>query len=206
MHKKSFTLMELMVVVIIIGILATVGLPTYRNFIEDQRATVCQTNLRALKTALDIYVMEHDRIPAGLSKLPFEYIQRAYAQVLQEKGAWKIKLAYFMADREDRGMAYATGNELSLRNDLAKGDIKLITCPSDSTPPAAGGRSYGLYSVLANMTSQQYRDLSSNTLLIADCETDTFSTTSQLTRRHKYNNYPCTLGIKKDGIVSRYYN
>mgnify|MGYP001590185566 CR=1 FL=1 len=70
MRKAGFTLMEMMLVVVVIGILATLGFPAYKNVIEDSKAKVCQTNLRVISAALDIYAMEHDSIPGDLSKLP----------------------------------------------------------------------------------------------------------------------------------------
>jgi prepilin-type N-terminal cleavage/methylation domain-containing protein len=39
MNKRGYTLMEILVVVIIIGILAAIGLPQYANVVEKQKAT-----------------------------------------------------------------------------------------------------------------------------------------------------------------------
>lgn len=180
MKKKAFTLMEIIIIVVVIGILATLGLPTYQNVIEDSKAKVCQANLQALNTSLEIYAMEHDVMPGGLSELTPEYIEKAYAHILQEKGAWKIKLAYFIVRWEQRGLAYA-----GLLSDISKGNLSLITCPSDTSPPPTG-ISYGLNSVLENMTSQAYRALPDDTLLIGDCENVTFTNLTDLNERHKH--------------------
>ncbi len=194
MKKQAFTLTEIVIVVIVIGILATVAIPIYQNTIEDVKAKVCQTNLEILQVALDSYAMEQDKIPATLSELPWEYIQKAYVKILQKKDAWKIKLAYFILEWQKRDFAYAQ----SFINQLAKGDIKLITCPADTTPPAQGGISYGLDSILGNMSSQEYRALSANTFLIGDCESATFTSSDNLSQRHKhfFENY--TQVIDKD--------
>jgi type II secretory pathway pseudopilin PulG len=182
MKKQAFTLMGIIVVVIVIGILATVTIPIYQNAIEDAKAKACQTNLEALLVALDIYAMEQDKIPATLSELPWEYIQRAYVKILQKKDVWKIKLAYFILEWQKRDFAYAE----HFINRLAKGDIKLITCLADTTPPAEGGISYGLNSTLANMSSQEYQALSADTFLIGDCESATFTSSDDLSKRHKH--------------------
>ena len=183
MGRKSFTIMEVIVVVIIIGILATLGFPAYRNVIEDSRAKVCQANLSALQTALDVYAMEHDVMPGDLSELPAKYLERGYAKVLQQKGAWKIKLAYFILGIGQGKLAYAG----LLTDDLAKGNASLLTCPDDTTPPAAGGRSYGVHAGLAGMTSHDYRNLRGDTLMIGDCEAQTFDGNSGrgLEMRHR---------------------
>lgn len=195
MNKKSFTIMEVIVAVVIIGILATLGFPGYKGMVENQKAKVCQQNLEALKRALDIYAMENDTLPGDLSELPVRYIQKAYAQILQEKGAWKIKLAYFIVDLEKRGLAFAQQEEEDsqsfLTDILAHGDIKIITCPADHTPPTKVGgqvrnRSYGMNSALKNLSSSDYRNLASGIYIIADCESPEFSGTSGLSSRHEH--------------------
>lgn len=180
MRKIAFTLVEILVAVVILGILVTVGIPTYRNLIEEQKAKVCQTNLEVLKKSLEIYIMEHDVIPANISQIPSEYLKKAYAQILQKNGAWKIKLAYFILDWQKRGFAYAA----FLKDDIAKGDVTLVTCPADTTPPAAGGVSYGLNNELAGKSSQTYRLMPGGTLLIGDCDNTVFSGASGLSKPH----------------------
>jgi len=177
MKKKAFTIMEIIIIVVIIGILATLGLPTYQNVIEDSKAKVCETNLEALNISLEIYAMEHDVMPGDLSELSPEHIQKAYTRILQKKGAWKIKLAYYIVGWEQRGLAYA-----GLLTDLAGGNMKLITCPA----AVPGERSYGMNSALANMTSSAYRSLPADGILVGDCLNPTFTDKSGLIERHKY--------------------
>lgn len=181
MGKKSFTLIEIIVVLIIIGILATLGLPNYQNIVEDSKAKVCRTNLAALQVALDIYAMEHDTMPGNWSQIPRRYLEEGYAKVLQQEGAWKIKLAYFVIDWEKRGFVYAA-NSLSLKSDLAKGEMKMLICPKDLSPDPVHG-SYGLNTILKNMISQTYRTLK-DTTLIGDCAASEFASEDQLTKRH----------------------
>lgn len=181
MKKNAFTLVEVIAVVVIIGILATLTLPNFLNVLENSKDKVCEINLKALSIALDEYVMEHDVVPANLSLLPPEYIKNAYTRLLKERGAWKIKLAYFMLERFKSGLAYAQ----PFINIIAKGDLKLITCPNDTTPPASGGISYGLNSELSGKGSADYQAISGDKILIGDCEYATFSDSSSLESRHK---------------------
>lgn len=199
MLKKAFTLIQLIIALVIIGVLATLGLPAYQKAIEDSKSKVCQTNLEALSKALDIYAMDNDTMPGSLSELPPEYIQKAYAQVLQKKGAWKIRLAYFILDWEKKGLAYAQAPGLMTL--ISKGDVRLITCPADPTPPAQGGISYGLNSALINMTSQAYRALPANTVLIGDCENNGFNNISQLSENHKLHGENYAIAIQGDEEV-----
>lgn len=180
MKLRGFTMTEILIVIVIIGILATIGIPSYQGLIANANAKVCQNNLKALANALDTYAMEHDVMPGDLSELPSGYIEKAYARILQEKGAWKIKLAYFIVGLRDRGLAYA-----GLLEDIARGNINLITCPADSDPPARGGRSYGINSRVRNLSAQDYRNLAGDTLIVGDCNSAEFQNERQLALVHR---------------------
>lgn len=208
MRKKSFTLLEIMVVVVIVGILATLGVPFYQNIVENSKSTICEEHLKVLKTAMDIYAMENDTMPASLSRLPQEYIKRAYVSRLGQKDAWKIKLADFILNLKERGLAYAE----PFLNILTRGDISLLTCPRDPSPPAQGGISYGVYADLGDtngdgkgMSSQEYRDLIPGTALIGDSDSAIFTNSSELIFRH--NRYGIltseryALSIQKNGEI-----
>ena len=56
--KSAFTLLELLVVIDIIGILATVMLGFFSGTTEATRATECMNNIRALAQAANSYAMQ----------------------------------------------------------------------------------------------------------------------------------------------------
>ena len=68
--KCGYTLMEIMVTVVIIGILTTVGVPYYKDHVERQKAALGITNLRTVVDSVDRYMALHNQnIPAKFSLL-----------------------------------------------------------------------------------------------------------------------------------------
>ena len=59
-NQKGFTLIELMIVVAIIGILAAIAIPNFRNYQMKAKAAEASTNLGNIKTAQEAYLAEHD--------------------------------------------------------------------------------------------------------------------------------------------------
>lgn len=57
--QRGFTLVELMIVVIIVGILAAVAIPMYTGATEKAKATECVAALGTIRSALRSYYAEH---------------------------------------------------------------------------------------------------------------------------------------------------
>lgn len=60
-NKKGFTLMELLVVVLIIGILAGVALPKYTDAVEKAKLAEGKSLLKAMSDAQIVCLLEQDR-------------------------------------------------------------------------------------------------------------------------------------------------
>ena len=61
---KGFTLIELMVVIIIVGILASISVPIYKKYVTRALSTEGQALVGAVGAAAKVYYSEHGSMPA----------------------------------------------------------------------------------------------------------------------------------------------
>ncbi len=66
---KGFTLFELLIVMMIMAILATISVPTYKRSQIKARESVLLEDLFQLRKAIDAYFADHESYPARLSDL-----------------------------------------------------------------------------------------------------------------------------------------
>ena len=75
--QRGFTLMELLIVVMLITILATMAVVQYRNSITRTQEATLKTNLFRMRDAIDQYYADKARYPASLDALVSEgYMRR----------------------------------------------------------------------------------------------------------------------------------
>jgi len=58
--KKGFTLVEIMIVVVIIGLLAAMAIPAFQKVREDSRSSAMVNDARQLASAAQQYMLEND--------------------------------------------------------------------------------------------------------------------------------------------------
>ncbi|MBU1998306.1 MAG: type IV pilin-like G/H family protein [Candidatus Omnitrophota bacterium] len=67
--RKGFTLLELIIVIIIIGVLATLGFTQYTKLVEKGRAAEAKTILGGLRTAQQAYMLEYGAYTITMANL-----------------------------------------------------------------------------------------------------------------------------------------
>lgn len=79
MNKKGFTLTEIMIVVMIIGILCAFVIPNIRRSFIGANETFAQSTLSTIGKALEIYYVEHSSYPTDIEDLFWKgYIRENY--------------------------------------------------------------------------------------------------------------------------------
>src|SRR6476619_4118080 len=68
-HSRGFTLLELMIVITVIIILAAIALPQYQKTILSTREAVLRDDLSKLRTLIDQYAADKQKLPQSLDEL-----------------------------------------------------------------------------------------------------------------------------------------
>ena len=116
----GFTLIELMVVLVIIGVLAALIVPNVLDRADDARATAARTDVNNLMQALKLYRLDNQRYPAAAQGLQALVAKPTTAPV---PGNWKPYLDKLPND--------PWGNAYQYLNPGIRGEIDVLSFGAD---------------------------------------------------------------------------
>lgn len=77
-NQRGFTLLELIIVVAIIGILATIAMPNLKDMPRRANESVLKTNLRTIRDVIDQYYGDQGHYPESLDVL----VEKKYFRIV----------------------------------------------------------------------------------------------------------------------------
>jgi competence protein ComGC len=188
---KAFTLIETIMIVVVIGILATISVAGYWQLLDNARQKVCESNLETIAAAAEIYSLEHDALPASLSLLEPGHVRKAYAKVMEKKGL-SYKVARTFVKMNEPNLAYA---QFLTNANLGKygTEADVFVCPADTNGPPS-------YGINGNAAGRDWTDIAAWLVIIADSDNYVWTTEAELAFRHTRGlTDNIVIGYTKDG-------
>ena len=76
--EQGFTLLELMIAMVVIGLLAAIAIPSYTHNVQRAKEAVLREDLYTMRSAIDSYTVDKQKGPQSLDDL----VQSGYLKVM----------------------------------------------------------------------------------------------------------------------------
>src|ERR1700739_1162762 len=106
-RARGFTLLELMVVIFIIMLLASIAMPVYNQSVTQARESVLRSNLATLRSVISQYTLDKQKAPQSLDDLvPAGYLRQIPLDPMTRQPNWEVVQEDVMmaVDQQDPGI------------------------------------------------------------------------------------------------------
>jgi prepilin-type N-terminal cleavage/methylation domain-containing protein len=152
-NESGFTLIEILIVVILLGILATIIIPQISVSTDDAKLNTLKTNLTQMRNAVEIYYYQHGNTYPGHGTpgtAPVDVVDDATAFIAQLTRYTDINgNIQNSKDATFKYGPYVKGGALPNNPYNDKNDVTMDTATAEITTKASGGinTGYKFYSV-----------------------------------------------------------
>ena len=113
-HRSGFTLIEMLIVVVVIGILAAIAIPKFAQAKGRTRAAAIKSDLRNLATAQEEYLSEHGVYTNDVALLAYTKSDGVIVKIEQVTvGGWSATTTHAMGDPGMCALYYGTATPLA---------------------------------------------------------------------------------------------
>ncbi len=141
-RSRGFTLIEIMVVVVILGILAAIVVPRVMDRPDDARITKAKTDIRALESALNLYRLDNFAYPTT---------NQGLQALVERPGTGPEPRNYRGSGYMDRLPKDPWGNEYQYLNPGTRSEIDIFSFGADGR---RGGE--GIHAEIGNWNLDQF--------------------------------------------------
>jgi type II secretory pathway pseudopilin PulG len=191
MGNKSYTLIELIIVVLVLAIISSLSVVVWSSVVDKTEQKVCIQNEFIIANAIKFYVRDNNAVPTTYGQLLPKYTDIAIAYLNKKGPAFSLKRKIYVAFLDTNNAlkrlkepknAYADTN---LLRGYIGGNGSLLKCPADHSGKAV---SYGINKDLAtapigqvSIIFKQLEACQPGTPVVAECHskndvTDTIPT------------------------------
>jgi general secretion pathway protein G len=128
-HSRGFTLIEIMVVVVILGILATLVVPKIMGRPDEARAVAAKQDLASIMQALNLYRLDNNRYPST---------EQGLAALVQKPTVEPMPSNYKPGGYVSKLPIDPWGKPYQFLNPGVKSDIDVMSLGADGKPGGEG--------------------------------------------------------------------
>jgi len=115
MNRKAFTLIELLIVIVIIGILAAIGIPKFANSKSKAYITAMKSDLRNLINAEESFFSDSARYSTNLTSLNYKGSTGVNAPTITTySGSWTATNSHSQLSGISCGIGVNTTNPIAV--------------------------------------------------------------------------------------------